>query len=189
MSHAVWIIPPLYEAHYNVRIWSCLIVSLVWNSRGNIDGMHYLVPSKSLHSLNFLYLFSLFPRHFHVHSSVPPHHPVSCLLFQPTPHLLLHLLTEADNEPRWAVIGFHGISRGLSTHSHTQTVVHFIVVSGADLWEGDFPPSGVHSINSSAGEIIFSNILFNSELSLHGAACNYEWISSVNKLQLLFMMT
>lgn len=75
----------------------------------------------------------------------------SCLLPliapPPQPNILLHHFTEADNEPQWAVMGFHGVSRGFSAHS--TFMLFFVVVSR----EGDFPPSVGHPIKL---EIIFS---------------------------------
>ena len=43
----------------------------------------------------------------------------SCLLpLLPATPWSLHLFTKVDNEPHWAVMGFHSICAGFPTHSH-----------------------------------------------------------------------
>lgn len=120
--------PPCIKFIINHHIWwVCSVLQFPWGeSRGNIDHIHSRTPL----SINFRYL-TIFTHSLICDSSS------SCLLpliAPPTqPNILLHLFTEADNEPHWAVMGFHGVSRGFSAHS--TFMLFFVVVSRG----GDFP--------------------------------------------------
>lgn len=106
ISHSIWIISPLWTTHCTFIISEGTLITCV----------HSIRPHPAL------LLCPYFP-FFHS----PLSHSLICAssssrllpIIQTNPHLLLHLLTKADNEPRWAVICFHGISTGFSTRSHT----------------------------------------------------------------------
>lgn len=93
---------------------------------------------------------------FSFRSSVPPHHLLSFLLFQPTSHLVLYPFTGADNEPHWAMIGFHGISRRvLYSFTYRQSRISLYLFLQGWLMRERFPSSGGHLIRKN----IFSNSL------------------------------
>lgn len=102
----VWITnPPFGKTHWSTP--SDAVSVLFWHqSRGTINHIHSRTPI----SFNFFQLCLPSPHHFHTLT----HSWLLLIILSPTsycsPH---HLFTELDNEPHWAVIGFHGVSRGV----------------------------------------------------------------------------
>lgn len=99
----VYHFPPFCKTLLKHHIWYSVVLFRDL-SRGTIDHIHSQTPI----SFNFLRL------------RLPSPHPYRTLT---RPWLLLiimsstsycsHLFTEPDNEPHWAVFGFHGVTRGV----------------------------------------------------------------------------
>lgn len=93
----------------------------------------------SLHSFNCVSL-SL-PSHPHSLQLSPlslfTHLCLIILPLLPNPHLLYHLSTNVDNVLHWALIGFHGISKGFSCHSDTEIHAFHSLVFLRSMYENE----------------------------------------------------